>query len=99
MKTKKLNVNTIYTNSKKKIDINAINKIVTQKIDKKFVNLIKEFQSKDLPSMPVGAKFLMENYQIQEGKRLGNKLKIIEEEWVNNNFKLSKKQIDKIVNR
>ena len=61
--------------------------------------MIKEFQSKDLPSMPVGAKFLMENYQIQEGKRLGNKLKIIEEEWVNNNFKLSKKQIDKIVNR
>ena len=27
-----------------------------------------------------------------------NKLKDIEKEWVNNNFKLSEKQIDKIVN-
>jgi poly(A) polymerase len=34
-----------------------------------------------------------------EGKNLGIKLKNIEEEWVNNNFKLSEKQIDKIVNR
>ena len=49
--------------------------------------------------MPVGAKFLMENYQIAEGKSLGTKLKTIEEEWVNNNFKLSEKQIDKILSR
>ena len=49
--------------------------------------------------MPVGAKYLMEKYQIAEGKKLGNKLKIIEEEWVNNNFKLSEKQIDKIASR
>ena len=41
----------------------------------------------------------MEEYQIPEGKSLGNKLKSIEEEWVNNNFKISRKQIDKIVNR
>ena len=47
--------------------------------------------------MPFGAKFLMEKYQIQEGKSLGNKLKSIEEEWVDNNFKLSEKQIDKII--
>ena len=43
------------------------------------------------------AKFLMEEYQIPEGKNLGIKLKSIEEEWVKNNFKLSKKQIDKIL--
>ena len=88
-----------YKGKQSLIDILSFQIFKSKKIDKKFVNLIKEFQSKDLPSMPVGAKFLMENYQIQEGKRLGNKLKIIEEEWVNNNFKLSKKQIDKIVNR
>ena len=40
----------------------------------------------------------MEKYEIPEGKSLGNKLKDIEKEWVNNNFKLSEKQIDKIVN-
>ena len=60
---------------------------------------MNNFNSKDLPTMPVGAKFLMEKYQIPEGKSLGNKLKNIEEEWVNNNFKLSEKQIDKIINR
>ena len=49
--------------------------------------------------MPVSAKFLMEKYQIPEGKGLGNKLKNIEEEWVNNDFYLSEKQIDKIVSR
>ena len=41
----------------------------------------------------------MEKYQIPEGKILGNKLKDIEEEWVNNDFKLSEKQIGKIINR
>jgi poly(A) polymerase len=41
----------------------------------------------------------MDKYQMTEGKNLGIKLKNIEEEWVNNNFKLSEKQIDKIVNR
>ena len=49
--------------------------------------------------MPINAKFLIEKYQIPEGKDLGTKLKNIEEEWVNNNFKLSQNQIDKIINR
>ena len=48
--------------------------------------------------MPVDAKVLMEKYEISEGKDLGNKLKIIEEEWVNNNFQLSEKQVNKIIN-
>ena len=59
--------------------------------------IIEYFQFKDLPKMPIGAKFLMEKYKIPEGKTLGNKLKNIEEEWVNNNFNLSEKQIDKIL--
>ena len=41
----------------------------------------------------------MEKYHIPEGKTLGNKLKLIEEEWVNNNFQLTEKQINKIINR
>ena len=49
--------------------------------------------------MPIRAKFLMDKYKILEGKSLGHKLKDIEEEWVNNNFELSEKQIDKIINR
>ena len=40
----------------------------------------------------------MSKYNIPEGKTLGNKIKMLEEEWVNNNFNLSEKQIDKIIN-
>ena len=36
---------------------------------------------------------------LRSGKNLGNKLKIIEEEWINNNFELTDKQINKIINR
>ena len=48
--------------------------------------------------MPFGADILMKKYKIQEGKYLGAKLKIIEEEWVDNNFQISDHQVDKIVN-
>ena len=40
----------------------------------------------------------MKKYKIQEGKYLGAKLKIIEEQWVDNNFQISDHQVDKIVN-
>ena len=81
------------------IDILSFRIFVSRKVDKKLVKLIEQFQSKDLPSMPVSAKFLMEKYKISEGKNLGNKLKDIEYEWVDNNFRLSEKQIEKIINR
>ena len=48
--------------------------------------------------MPVGAKILMDKYGISEGENLGKKLKIIEEEWVNNGFKISENRIEKIIN-
>jgi len=40
----------------------------------------------------------MEKFNIPEGKQLGSKLKIIEEEWVKNNFQISDKQVSQIVN-
>ena len=48
--------------------------------------------------MPIKANMLIEKYQIQEGKEIGKKLKAIEEVWVNNNFNISEKEIQKIVN-
>ena len=81
------------------MDIISYRLFYLKKIDKKLLNFINIFKSKILPTMPVGAKILMEKYDIPEGKNLGNKLKMIEEEWVNNNFQLSTKQINKIVNR
>ena len=46
--------------------------------------------------MPVGANMLMDKYNIPEGKILGNKIKMIEEIWVDNGFSISEKQIQKI---
>ena len=96
---KNLNKIFYYEGKQSLIDILSLRIFASKKIDKRLLGFIEQFQSKNLPSMPVGAKFLMEKYQIQEGKNLGNKLKNIEEEWVNNNFELSEKQIDKIINR
>ena len=48
--------------------------------------------------MPIKANILIKKYQIEEGKELGKKLKAIEEIWSNNNFKISEKEIQKIVN-
>ena len=41
---------------------------------------------------------LIVKYKISEGKVLGDKLRMIEEEWVNNNFKISDQQVENIVN-
>ena len=39
----------------------------------------------------------MEKYNIKEGKELGSKLKQIEKKWVENSFKVSVKEIEKIM--
>ena len=96
---KNLNRIFYYKGKQALIDILSFKIFKSRNIDKKILKFIEQFKFKDLPSMPVDAKFLMEKYQIIEGKNLGTKLKTIEEEWVNNNFKLSDKQIDKILSR
>ena len=40
----------------------------------------------------------MTKYEIPQGKQLGSKLKMIENEWVKNNFQISDNQIDNIIN-
>ena len=68
-----------------------------KKIDRKLLNLINTFESKILPTMPINAKILMEKYHIPEGVALGNKLKMIEEKWVSNDFNLSEKEINEVI--
>ena len=58
---------------------------------------MESYKNKIIPTMPIGANDLMTRYNIPEGKTLGNKLKMIEEAWVNNGFKISEKQVQKIV--
>ena len=48
--------------------------------------------------MPFKADFLMSKYDIPAGKMLGEKLKLIESKWIENNFQISEKQIENIIN-
>jgi len=69
---------------------------------KKIANTIKElsnhYENSKVPVLPVGADLLMKKFKIPEGKLLGEKLKIIEKEWVKNNFKITNQQVENIVN-
>ena len=79
------------------IDILNFKIIKAKKLDKKMLSLLELYKNKVTPSLPVGADLLMTRYKIPEGRQLGSKLKLIEEEWVRNNFEISEKQIDNIV--
>ena len=79
------------------LDILSFKIMKTKKVDKKLLSLLELYKNKITPSLPVGADFLMTRYKIPEGRQLGTLLKLIEEEWVRNNFEISDKQIDNII--
>ena len=68
-----------------------------KKLDKKLIKLKEFFQTKEVPKFEIKANTLIEKYNYKEGKELGNKLKEIEEFWIENSFKISDKDLEKIV--
>ena len=69
----------------------------SKKIDRKLIKL-KEFFGQQLPpKFNVKAKSLMEKFNLKEGKELGQKIKEIEIAWISNSFKITDKQIEKII--
>jgi len=94
------NLNKIfYFNGKEAlIDIIYFKIFKSKKIDMKLVEMIKIFNNKEIPIMPFKAITLMTRYNIPEGKELGKRIKMIEESWVNNNFQISEKEVEKIIN-
>tara|TARA_B100000614_G_C14510663_1_gene478427 strand:- start:137 stop:1411 length:1275 start_codon:yes stop_codon:yes gene_type:complete len=95
---KKLNKIFYYKGREAILDILNYKIFKSKKIDNDMVRLIKFYKDKKIPEMPVKADLLMSKYNISEGKLLGKKLKIIEEEWVNNNFRISDQQVEMIIN-
>ncbi|MDB9844562.1 CCA tRNA nucleotidyltransferase [bacterium] len=67
------------------------------KVDNKLIKFIEIFKKKEMPVMPLKASTLMEKYQVPEGRELGQKLKAIEEVWTSNDFKITDKEVQKIV--
>tara|TARA_B100001121_G_scaffold261690_1_gene241726 strand:- start:13025 stop:14299 length:1275 start_codon:yes stop_codon:yes gene_type:complete len=79
------------------IDILNFEMLRSKKTDKKIIETIKNFENRSIPIMPIGADVLMTKYKIPEGKQLGVKLKMIEDEWIKNDFKISDQEVDSIL--
>ena len=80
------------------IDILNYRIIQSKTFDKDLFELKELFKDKKIPKMPISADFLINKYQVEKGKQLGLKLKMIEDEWVKNNFQISDNQVDYIIN-
>jgi len=94
---KNLNKYLYYNGNEAVIDIINFKIFTSNKVEKKLISLLEIFKDKIIPVIPITAKTLMTDFNIPEGKTLGNKFKSIEEIWVNNGFKISEKQVLKVI--
>ena len=94
---KNLNKYLYYNGNEAVIDIINFKIFTSNKVEKKLISLLEIFKDKIIPVIPITAKTLMTDFNIPEGKTLGNKFKSIEEIWVNNGFKISEKQVQKVI--
>ena len=94
------NINKVFYYDGKQAALDILNfKIIhSKKFDKNLKDLAEKYNNKLMPIMPVRAEDLINKYNIVEGKQLGSKLKLIEDEWVKNNFSISDKQVEYIIN-
>ena len=67
------------------------------KQSKKLSELKTYFEKLDKPEFPIKAQLLINDYGLKEGRELGQKLKNLEMKWIENNFNLSKKDMDKVL--
>ena len=68
-----------------------------KKLDKNLLKLKTFFNTREAPKLEVKAKTLIEKFNFKEGKELGEKLKEIEEFWIENSFKISDQELNKII--
>ena len=67
------------------------------KESKKLSELKTYFEKLDKPEFPIKAQLLINDYGLKEGRELGQKLKNLEMKWIENNFNLSKKDMEKVL--
>ena len=69
---------------------------VSKLVSKKLIDLKKYFEKFEKPIFPLKSRDLLDKYKVKEGKDFGQKIKLLENIWLNNSFKLSKKEIDNV---
>ena len=79
------------------IDLINFKILQNKKLDKDLVKLKIFFSNQEPPKLEIKAKTLIEKFNYKEGKELGNKLKEIEEFWIENLFKISDQELNKII--
>ena len=89
----------VYYNDKSLvIDLIDFKICVSKKDITKMIKLKNSIIETNKPIFPIKAKNLIEEYNLKEGRELGTKLKKIEDVWVQNNFKITNKEVNRIIN-
>jgi poly(A) polymerase len=88
----------IYLNNKNHIiNLNILNFVSNSKYKlKDFSETLKKTLQSKVQFFPIDGKYLMQN-GMKEGSTLGKVLKVIENEWINNNFKISNDRVKEII--
>ncbi len=85
-----------YDGKSRAIDLIDFN-LLYFKQSKKLSELKTYFEKLDKPEFPIKAQLLINDYGLKEGRELGQKLKNLEMKWIENNFNLSKKDMEKVL--
>ena len=88
----------IYLNDKNHlINLNILNFVIDTKYKfKNFSENLKRILNSKIHKFNIDGKYLIDN-GMQQGAMMGKVLKKIEQEWIKNNFKITKNQIQKII--
>ena len=91
-------IKNVYFNGKNHlIALNLINFSIDTKINfNDFSKTLSKILKIKVPVFPIDGEFLKQK-GMQEGQSLGNVLKLLENEWIKNNFKISKDKIDEVI--
>ena len=94
---KDLEKNIYFNNKKLLIDLNILNFVINTKYTfQEFLKTFKKILQSKIHVFPIDGKYLIKN-GMKEGEFLGKVLKKIEQEWISNNFKISKNRIEEII--
>ena len=88
----------IYLNDKNHlITLNILNYVMNSKLNlRDFFKTFKKILKSKVHQFPINGQYLISN-GMQQGTQIGKVLKKIEDDWFNNNFKISKDQVKEII--
>ena len=91
-------IKNVYFNGKNHLKaLNSINFAINpNKKIKDFLKILNKILKIKIPIFPINGELLKQK-GMKEGQSLGQVLKSLEEEWINNDFKISNERIEEII--